>query len=148
MARGRSSAPSVKRIALLALLLGASAFLATRWPLINEVETGRTPGYPELAAREYRAGEQQVAKAVKAAALRLPRWRFVGAGSGPSGHALQAVYRTQLGLEHDVTVRIKGDGALTRVSVKSKSRTGPVDFGHNARVIKELLAAVDRELLK
>lgn len=138
----------MSRIVLLALVLGAAAFLAMRWPLINEVETGRTPGYPELTPREYRAGEQQVAKAVKAAVEQLPRWRFVGAGSGPSGHALQAVYRTQLRLEHDVTVRIKRDGASTRVSAKSKSRTGPVDFGHNARVIKELLAAVDRELAK
>jgi len=138
----------MKRIVLLALALGAAVFLAARWPLINEVETGRTPGYPELKAREYRAGEEQVAKAVKAAVERLPRWRLVGAGSGPGGHALQAVYRTRLGLEHDVTVKVKRDGGLTRVSVKSKSRTGPVDFGHNARVISELLAAIDQEPTK
>lgn len=138
----------MRRIVLVALALGAGVFLATRWPLINEVETGRTPGYPELKAREYRAGEEQVAKAVKAAVERLPRWRFVGAGSGVGGHAVQAVYKTYLGLEHDVTARIKRDGALTRVSVKSKSRTGPVDLGHNARVINELLAAIDQELPK
>lgn len=138
----------MKRIALLALVLGAGVFLATRWPLVNEVETGRTPGYPELKAREYRAGEEQVAKAVKAAVERLPRWRFVGAGSGVGGHALQAVYKTQLGLEHDVTVRVKREGALTRVGVKSKSRTGPIDLGHNARIIQELLAAIDQELPK
>lgn len=137
-----------ERIVLLALLLGAAVFLATRWPLTNEVETGRTPGYPELTAREYRAGEEQVAKAVKAAVERLPRWRFVGAGSGVGGHAVQAVYKTYLGLEHDVSVRIKRDGPLTRVSLKSKSRTGPVDFGHNARIIEELLAAIDQELKK
>jgi uncharacterized protein (DUF1499 family) len=139
----------VKRLLLLALALGACLFLATRWPLVNEVETGRAPGYPGLKAREYRAGEEQVAQAVKAAIERLPRWRFVGAGSGPPGHAEQAVYATPLpGLAHDVTVKIKRAGALTRVDVKSKSRQGPIDFGQNARVIEALFEALDRELQK
>jgi uncharacterized protein (DUF1499 family) len=144
-----ASIAGVKRLLLLATALGACIFLATRWPLVDQVETGRSPGYPALKAREYRAGEEQVAKAVKAAIGRLPRWRFVGAGSGPGGHALQAVYETPIpGLAHDVTVKVKRAGALTRVDVKSKSRKGPVDFGQNARVIEALFEALDRELQK
>ena len=136
----------MKRIVFLALVLGAG-FLVMRWPLVNDVETGRTPGYPDLKPREYRASEEQVAKAVKAAIERLPRWQHVGSGSGPAGHAVQALYRTPfLGLEHDVTVKIKRDGAVTRVSVRSKSRSGRIDLGQNARVIGELLAALPREL--
>src|SRR5712691_12425674 len=115
----------MKRLVLLLLVLAAAAFLATRWPLTNEA----------VAQRAFGASEEQVARAAKSAVERLPRWRFVGAGSGAAGHALQAVYKTQLGLEHDVAVKIKREGSSTRVSVKSKSRTGPIDFGHNARVI-------------
>jgi uncharacterized protein (DUF1499 family) len=32
------------------------------------------------------------------------------------------------------------------VSIKSKSRAGPIDLGQNARIIEQLLAALDREL--
>jgi hypothetical protein len=128
----------MKRLVLLLLLVAAAAFLATRWPRVNEA----------VAQRSYGASEEQVARAAKAAIERSPRWRFVGAGSGAAGHAVQAVYKTQLGLEHDVSLKIKREGAQTRLSVKSKSRTGPIDFGHNARVISLLLAAIERELAK
>ena len=139
----------MRRWIVLALLAAGAAFLAMRWPLVNDVETGKSPGYPDLTVREYRASEDQAAKAVKAAVERLPRWQFVGAGSGPAGHAVQAVYKTSvLGLEYDVSVRVKRDGASTRVSVRSKSRKGPVDFGQNARVIRELLSELERTGLK
>jgi hypothetical protein len=126
----------MKRIVVLVLLLGAGAFLATRWPLVNEFET----------ARQYRAPEERAARAAQAVVERLPGWRFVGSGSGAGGRALQAVYKTMPGLEHDVTLRIRREGASTRVSVKSKSRSGPIDLGQNARIVDELLAALEREL--
>jgi hypothetical protein len=126
----------MRRIVLLLLVLAGAAYLGTRWPLVNQAE----------GARNYRAPEERVAAAAQAAVERLPGWRFVGAGSGAGGRALQAVYKTLPGLEHDVTLRIRREGAATRVSIKSKSRAGPIDFGQNARIIEQLLAALDREL--
>jgi hypothetical protein len=127
---------NLKRLVLLLAVLAAGAYLATRWPRVNEA----------TAARDYRAPEERVAVAAKAVVERLSGFRFVGSGSGAGGRALQAVYKTLPGLEHDVTLRIRREGGATRVSVKSKSRSGPIDLGQNARILEQLLAALDREL--
>ena len=136
----------MRRLLLLVLAAAAAAaFLA--WPRLNEVETGRTPEYPDLQPREYAAGEQEVAKAVKAALARLPRFEFVGAGAGRGGSEVQVVATTRvLRFKDDVNVRIRREGGKTKVSVKSKSRTGSIDFGQNARNVREVLAALDQEM--
>jgi uncharacterized protein (DUF1499 family) len=136
----------MKRVLLLVLAAAAAAALLA-WPRISAVETGRSPEYPDLQPRVYAAGEQEVAKAVKAALARLPRFEFVGAGTGRGGSEVQAVATTPvLPLKHDVNVRIRREGGKTRVSVKSKSREGPIDFGQNARNVREFLAALDQEM--
>jgi hypothetical protein len=126
----------MKRALLLLVVLAGCAYLATRWPLVDHAE----------AVREYRAGEETALQAAKAVVERLPGFRLVGAGSGAGGRALQAVYTTLPGLEHEVTVRIRRAGNATRVSATSKSRSGPIDFGQNARILEKLFAALDREL--
>jgi len=111
------------------------------------VETGKTPEYPDLKPRDYAAGAEKVAQAAKAAIARLPAWTFVGAGQGPAGTEIQAVHTTRvLRFKDDVTIRITRPAGRTRVSVRSKSRVGAWDFGQNARNIRELLSALDREL--
>jgi uncharacterized protein (DUF1499 family) len=136
----------VKRFLLLVVAAAAAAaFLA--WPRLNSVETGRTPEYPDLQPREYAASEQKVTEALKAAVARLPRFAFVGAGRGPGGSELQYVATTRvLRFKDDVSVRVRREGGKTKVSVRSKSRVGTLDFGQNARNVRELLAALDREL--
>jgi uncharacterized protein (DUF1499 family) len=117
------------------------------WPRINDVETGRTPEYPDLQPRTYGAGEDKVAAVVKAVIARLPRWTLVGAISGTRGTDLQAEHVLPvLPLKDDVTVRLRRQGGRTQVSVRSRSRTGPWDFGQNARNIRDLLAELDREM--
>jgi uncharacterized protein (DUF1499 family) len=136
----------MKRILLVLIVAGAAAALLA-WPRINSVETGRTPEYPDLQPREYAAGEQKVTEALKAAVARLPRFAFVGAGRGPGGSEVHYVASTRvLRFKDDVNVRIRREGGKTKVSVRSKSRVGTLDFGQNARNIRELLAALDREL--
>ena len=136
----------MKRLLLLLLVAGAAAALLA-WPRLNSVETGRTPEYPDLQPREYAASEQKVTEALKAAVARLPRFAFVGAGRGPGGSELQYVATTRvLRFKDDVSVRIRREGAKTKVSVRSKSRVGKLDFGQNARNVRELLEALDREL--
>jgi uncharacterized protein (DUF1499 family) len=135
----------LKAMVLAAVLAGAWSYL--HWPRLNEVETGRTPEYPDLRVRDFMAGEDRIAKAARATVERLPRWTFVAAGRGPGGTEIQAVARTRvLRLEDDVTIRIRREGGRTRVHVRSKSRSGSADFGQNARNIRLFLTELDREL--
>jgi uncharacterized protein (DUF1499 family) len=137
---------SVLKILLLAAVL-AGAWAYTRWPRINDVETGQTPEYPELRVRDYMTSEDKVAKAARATVERLPRWSFVAQGKGPGGVEIQAVAKTRFWhFKDDVTIRVRREGGRTRVSVRSKSRMGPADFGQNARNIQLFLQELDREL--
>lgn len=137
----------MKRFLLLVLVGGAVAAVLA-WPRLNSVETGRTPEYPDLQPREYAAGEQEVTRAVKAAIGHLPRFELVGAGAGPGGSEVQAVATTRvMRFKDDINVRIRREAGKTRVSVKSKSRVGKIDFGQNARNVRELLSALDQEMV-
>jgi len=130
---------------ILAAAAAAAAFLA--WPRLNSVETGKTPEYPDLQPREYAAGEQDVTRAVKAAIGHLSRFELVGGGAGPGGSEIQAVATTRvLRFKDDVSIRIRREGGKTKVGVKSRSRVGQIDFGQNARNVRELLAALDQEM--
>ena len=132
---------------VLVVLAGAAIWAATAWPHINDVETGKTPEYPDLQLRTYASSPAQVAEAVKEALSGLPRWRVVGSGQGPGGTVVTAVHQTRVfRFEDDVTVRIGRKGGQTTVSVRSQSRVGKADFGQNARNIRELLAALDTRL--
>jgi uncharacterized protein (DUF1499 family) len=135
------------KLLLLAAVLGAAAFAFTRWPILNDVETGRTPEYPDLQPRAYAQGEEVVARAARAAVESLPRFTFVGAGSGRGGSELQALARAPIvPLKSDVNVRIKRERGATRVSVRSRSQSGSFDLGQNARNVREFLAALDQKL--
>ena len=136
----------IKRLLVLALVAAAAvAFVA--WPRISDVETGRTPEYPDLKDRDYGASEEAVAKAAREALSSLPRWSYVGSASGPGGTRIQAVHTTRVfRFKDDVTITLRPAGGRTRVSVRSRSRMGKWDFGQNARNIRELLAELDRRL--
>ena len=136
----------MRRLFLVLIVVGAVA-AALAWPRINEVETGRTPEYPDLQVRTYSRDVASVARAVQRVVERLPRWTFVGAGQGPGGAEVRAVHRTLVfRFSDDVTVRVRAEGGRTKVSVRSKSRVGKWDFGQNARNVREILAELDHEL--
>ena len=135
----------LKAMVLAAVLAGVWSYF--HWPRLNEVETGRTPEYPDLRIVDFMASEDKVAKAARQTVERLPRWTFVAQGRGPGGTEIQAVARTRvLRLEDEITIRIHREGGRTRVGVRSKSRTGSADFGQNARNIRLFLTELDREL--
>lgn len=134
-------------LAVLGVAAAGAVAACLAWPRINDVETGRTPEYPDLQPRTYAAGENKVATAVKAVIARLPRWTFVGAASGPRGTDLQAEHATRvLHFKDDVTVRLRRQAGRTQVSVRSRSRFGAWDFGQNARNVRELLDELDAEM--
>jgi hypothetical protein len=130
-----------RRVAVVILLLVAGV-LALSWPRINDVETGRTPEYPDLRPREFKSAPGEVSRAVEKA-IRAIGWEFVGSGSGPKGAELRAVHTSIIRLREDVTARITTIPGGTRLSVRSRSQQLPWDLGQNARNIRELLAAVD-----
>lgn len=134
----------LKWVFLLAALAVLIAVLA--WPRLNDVETGHTPDYPDLQPREYSLPEGTVASAAQAAIAVIPRWRLIGSGHGPGGSEVHAEALTRLGFRDDVTVRIRSEGARTRVTVRSRSRVGRWDFGQNARNIQAFLNEMDRRL--
>jgi uncharacterized protein (DUF1499 family) len=135
----------MKQLLVLGAVLGA-LWCATAWPRINEVESGKTPEYPDLRVHDYGAGVDSVVKAVKAVASRIPGWEIVGVGKGSAGAEIQAVHTVLLRLNYDVTIRVRREGSRTRVSARSKSRIGPWDFGQNARNLREILDALDHEV--
>jgi hypothetical protein len=132
---------------LIVLAIGAGLVALVSWPRIADVETGRTPEYPDLKVREYAASEAQVTEAVKDAIEQLPGWTWLGSGRGPAGSAVTALHSTPvLPLKDEVTIKIQRGAGRTRVSVRSRSRWSKLDFGQNARNIRALLAQLDDEL--
>jgi hypothetical protein len=127
------------------LILGlvVLAGLSLAWPRLNDVETGKSPEYPDLKARDYRAGVEEVTRAIRATSGKLTGWDLRGSGSGPRGAEIRFVHTTLPRLRYDVTVRISQNAGRTRVSVRSVSEIGPWDFGQNARNIREFLGALD-----
>src|SRR5207249_2713053 len=120
-----------------AVVLGA-VLLLTAWPLINVVETGRTPEYPDLQPRIYRAEVSQVFDAALHAVDRMPRWTILAYQPEPGeikAEAKSLVFR----FVDDVVIRVTSQGASTVVSVRSASRIGRGDFGQNARNIRAFL---------
>ena len=132
-------------IAVVALVAGA-VIAATRWPRLNDVETGRTPEYPELREREFAASEAAVSKAAKAAVEALPGWTFVGAGAGRGGTSIQALATNPAPLKTDMTILIRRQGGQTSVRVRARSHFGPWDFGQGARHIMAFLAELESRI--
>ena len=128
------------------ILLGGAAWAFLGWPRINDVTTGQTPQYPDLQDRSYAAGEDRVARAIQEVIVGLPRWTQQGSGKGPGGASIQALRKTRTGFVDEVTIRIRREGGRTLVKVRSRSRTGQIDFGQNARNIRELFAALDAKV--
>ena len=134
------------RYALVIAVVAGAVVAATRWPRINQVETGRTPEYPGLRERELAAPEATVARAAKAAVESLPNWTLVGAGQGRGGTAIQAVARNPVRLETEITISIRRERGKTVLRALARSTFGPWDFGQGARHIEDFLAAFDREM--
>ena len=97
-------------------------------------------GYPDLAPARFSAPPDRVfARAVEVA--RALGWEIVAAA--PADGRLEATDRTRwFGFRDDVVVRVRPDGAGTRVDVRSVSRVGRSDLGTNARRIRGFLESL------
>ncbi len=142
---------TLKQLAVLALA-GGVIWAFTAWPLLDDVETGRAPEYPQLQVKAFLASEEKVTRAAEQTIKSLPGWTLVGMGHGPGGTSIQAVREGPVfGFKYDIGLRIWREGGMTRLSVRSRSQPGKlpfkIDFGQNARNIRELLRELDGQML-
>jgi uncharacterized protein (DUF1499 family) len=97
-------------------------------------------GYPDLGPARFTAPPDRVfARAVDIA--RDLGWEIVA--TAPAEGRLEATDRTRwFGFRDDVVVRVRPDGAGSRVDVRSVSRVGRSDLGTNARRIRGFMDAL------
>jgi uncharacterized protein (DUF1499 family) len=131
--------------AILVSMALAVGYLLRAWPLINVVETGRTPEYPDILPRVYRVSPDRLYDAALHAVNRLPRWTLVT--YRPESGEITAEARTLvLRFVDDVRIRVEPSGGASTVWVRSASRVGRGDFGQNARNIRAFLKELDRQV--
>lgn len=115
------------------------------WARENDVTTGASAGYPELAPQTLSASPEEVFRELAQAAAALPRWRVVR----QDGEELwmEAEVTTALfGFVDDLTARVEPHQGGARVMIRSRSRVGRGDLGENARHIRALQQALERRL--
>jgi len=130
-------------VSVTCLLIAVVALRAC--PLINVVETGRTPEYPDIQPRVYRANVDQVFDAALHAVDRMPRWTLVSYQQ-ESGEIKAEARSLAFRFVDDVVIRVMQQGASTVVSVRSASRVGRGDFGQNARNIRAFFDELDQQV--
>jgi uncharacterized protein (DUF1499 family) len=129
------------------VIVTALLVAASTWPVINVVETGKTPEYPEIQPQYYSTDDPvRVYEESKASVEELERFELVE--SDPADRVIRAEATTSVfGFVDDVTIRIEPvTEFVTRVHVRSASRVGKGDFGQNARNIEEFFEELDSRL--
>lgn len=142
----------MKRKVLIALAVVVGLFVtatlvsASMWPVINVVETGRTPQYPDVLPQYFSADPKRVFEESERAVIAIDGWRVESSDSGIG--VINATRETRLmGFIDDITINITPETEfVTRVDVRSASRVGKGDFGQNARNIRELQTEIDNRL--
>ena len=134
-----------KRLLLLALLAAAAgAFFA--WPRINDVSTGKTPEYPDLQDKTYALGETRVAEGSEGGHREAARVDPEGRGQRVRAAGRSKPCKPPLASSTRSPCAWWPRAGRSVVKVRSRSRVGRIDLGQNARNIRELLVALDREL--
>lgn len=123
------------------------AFLALRFsfPVVNDVETGKSEAYPELKPVLWKGSYSAVFWVSARTAKAMPLWTLTNVQL--SDGVIQAEARTPtMGFVDDVWIKVEQTSQGIKVSMRSKSRVGKSDFGANARRIQEYLARLQRSL--
>ncbi len=106
----------------------------------DSVAAQQRSGYPDLGPLRL-AVPPAAAFARAAAAARTMGWEMVAADSA-AGRVEATATTRWFGFKDDVVVRVRPDGAGSRVDVRSVSRVGGSDVGANAARIRAYLARV------
>lgn len=129
-----------------ALLVAGMVTTACVWPPINDVETGTTPEYPDIQPHYYSTEPLRIYEEALAAVESMERWEVVDRRR--SERTLEATRTTRvLGFVDEVTIRVEPvTEFVSQVEVRSRSRVGSVDFGQNARNIRQFFEELDDRL--
>lgn len=101
--------------------------------------------YPGLTTKQYSQNQNQVFDAALVSANTLG-WDIVN--SDKTRGIIEATDTTQwFGFKDDVVIRIRQNGQLTDVDMRSKSRVGRSDLGKNADRINTFFADLDTNLI-
>ncbi len=114
-------------------------------PRINDVQTGRTPQYPDVQPLHVKRPSAEVFSMAAKLAGTQNRWTVVKVD--PQSRTLAAEARTKLWrFVDDVTITVEDEPGGSVVNMRSRSRLGKSDFGTNAKRIKSFLRRLDRAL--
>jgi uncharacterized protein (DUF1499 family) len=107
-----------------------------------EIAAQQKAAYPDLVTLRVEAPPDQAFASARTAAQSLG-WEIVAADAAEG--RLEATDTTRwFGFKDDVVVRVRPDGAGSRVDVRSKSRVGRSDVGANAARIRAFRDALKR----
>jgi uncharacterized protein (DUF1499 family) len=103
-----------------------------------EIAAQQQKGYPDIKSLILKDAPQ---KAMQSAidATRSCGWQIVSADA-PSGRIEATDTTTWFGFKDDIVVRVRPEGAGSRVDVRSVSRVGQSDLGANAKRVRQYLA--------
>ena len=140
---------TVLKVVLLAAVLGGGLGV-TRWPRINEVETGAHPGVPGPARSATTDAARTRSRRRRAATVGAPAGLDVrGAGQGPGGTEIQAVASTPGSAIQGRRDRPRSAARAAGRGSRVRSEIGPRTAWTSARTpgtSRRFLAELDREL--
>lgn len=131
---------------LVGLLISGLLVAASIWPVINAVETGKTREYPEVQPQYYSTEPLRVFQESEGAIKATEGWTLVEADEADK--TLRATTITPVvNFQQTITVRVEPvTEFVTRVHVRSASKSGKGDFGQNARNIETFFEELDNRL--
>jgi len=100
-------------------------------------------GYPDIVPVMLPEPPAEAFKKADAVAMAMG-WDVVA--RAPAEGRIEAVATSAwFGFRDDIVIRIRADGAGSKVDIRSKSRVGQSDFGANARRIRAFIERLRRE---
>lgn len=119
---------------------------ATIWPVINVVETGKTPEYPNVIPMYYSTSPTRVLDEIQASFKALDKFDMVDADI--ENKVVKGTRKTRLfRFVDDIEVKVEANTEfVAKVTIKSSSRVGKGDFGQNARNINTFFTELNNRL--
>ncbi len=131
--------------ATVAIFVAAVLITTSIWPVINTVETGRTPQYPDVQPQYYTAEPTRIFEETRDGLTALESFEITN--TDPATFMLAAEHHGVFGLISDITINIQPvTEFVTQVNIKSSNRLGRGDLGQNARNIQTVFEELDQRL--
>jgi uncharacterized protein (DUF1499 family) len=134
--------PPAFRAVLPARAAERAGSLDRRTPQLAELQKA---AYPDLAPLTTTLPPTRAFDDALEVAKSMPGWTIVAADPG-SGRIEASQQSRWFGFTDDVVIRVVGDGAGSRIDMRSTSRQGRSDYGVNAARIRAYIGALRRRI--